>query len=207
MSYDVEVRRAAFIVVAGALVAGCGLVAGLDDQFGYPPFYDRDATSDGTVPDEAGGGTDDGGDAAVEIADVVIPTDVFTPDANEPTPDAAEAGCTNPTGPCDNGANHCCAPAVCNAVGKCVAQCVGNGCGNEAACCFGKHCNEYFQCTSACGQNKAVCDPIFAPCCLGFVCPQLAVAQCQPCKKHDEACAGNWECCSQSCDKGKNKCN
>lgn len=199
------VRRAVLTVAAGVLVAGCGLVAGLDEQFGYPAFYDRDATSDGTVADDASGSADDGGDASVDFPDVQLPTDVFTPDGNEAPPDAAEAGCKNPTGACDNGTNACCAPAVCNAVAKCVGQCVSSGCGNEAACCFGKHCDQYLQCSDSCGHDKDGCG-VLRPCCLGFFCTALAAGQCQACGKHDAPCSQGYQCCSQTCN-NKGKCN
>ncbi len=204
LRYVEGVRRAfLFLTAFVAGVSGCGMIAGLDEQFGYPAHLVGDAAHDGTVAQADGGS--EGGDGPASAPDVVIPDDVYTPDGGEAVPDAAEAGCTNPIQSCDTAGNRCCAPAVCNAVAKCVGKCVdGNGCGDEAACCYGKHCGELFSCVGTCAQNGADCN-VFggAFCCLGSVCPPTGSAKCRTCLSNDEDCGSFWECCSKKCTGGK----
>lgn len=207
------VRRVVTLLSAVACAAGgivgCGLIAGVDDPYaasalsdgggGLPP---QDATLSGD------GETAEASDGAYPVPDVQIPDDVYTPDANEQAPDAADAECKKPA-TCDNGANPCCAPAVCNSGGKCVASCIeGNngpvGCGNDLACCFGERCNEVFACQGSCKNNNEGCTPFGSPCCLGFVCP-FPAGLCRACAKKDAPCQNAWECCSKNCGLDK-KC-
>jgi hypothetical protein len=177
------------------------MLAGVDDPYGAAAPFGGDSAgpADATLAAEGSAGAT--GDGASTAEDVQIPQDVYTPDANEAPPDAAEAGCKNPTGPCNDSNSACCVPAVCNAVAKCVGQCVsGLGCGDEAACCFGKHCSELFNCQDTCGGDKAPCSVPSAVCCQGSVCPLgVAAPKCQKCIPVGGPCMQLWECCTKNC--------
>jgi hypothetical protein len=210
LSYACRVRRVVAVLSACVCVAagavGCGMLAGVDDPYGNAMSLGDDGgggSIDGTLGE---GSAADGASDASSVEDARVPEDVYTPDANEPPPDAAEAGCKNPTGACDNAANACCAPAVCNAVAKCVGKCVsGVGCGNEAACCYGKHCNELFSCQDTCGAESAACNVPGALCCEGFVCPLVGIPKCVKCTNNGDPCDAVWKCCSKNCG-GDGKC-
>ncbi len=192
-----RVALAVLLCLAGA--AGCGLIAGVGDPYGFSA-YPTDAAHDGTVgaadAQDTGAPTDG---AALDVSD---PPDVTFADANELPPPPAEAGCVSPT-PCNATSSLCCAPGVCNASNKCVGSCKSKGqggCGNTAACCVGLSCTENLECQTACiGDPGAPCDSL-NPCCVGLVCPQQdAGARCQQCLPRYLPCRHDWECCGKRC--------
>ncbi len=176
-------------------MAGCGLFAGLDEQFTYQLAPRDGGARDGTVAGPDGQVAMDGG----AVADAFAPPDVYYADANEPPPDAAEAGCVNPA-QCDT-TRKCCEPAVCNAAAKCVGKCEpkGEGCGNPAACCFGLACTENLNCETTCAVHGAPCNADTNPCCVGDVCPPQSGARCEACRTRYIPCRFDWECCNKKC--------
>src|SRR5262249_58815722 len=106
------------VVAAAAVLGGCGPVAGRDREAGAPAPH-ADAAGVPAASVEAGTTDDDGAapdddDGGIPFFDSALPPDAFFEDANDPTPDAADAACTQPSS-CDDTAKPCCAPAVCNA--------------------------------------------------------------------------------------------
>ena len=183
------------MLAALALVVGCSVVAGLDEEFGYPAYHDDAAVDASAPPRDASRAADSG----PPLADVGASPDVYFADADEPPPDAAEAGCVSPS-PCT--ATSCCAPGVCNASTRCVSKCVdqNGGCGNEGACCVGLHCTEKLSCQTTCvAPAGSPCSDQDAGCCVGLVCPPGAGSKCQPCRPRYYPCDFDWQCCGKGC--------
>jgi hypothetical protein len=200
------VRRVLIILCAAACAAGgfvgCGMIAGVDDPYDTAALGEAGAVGahDATVAESGIVGTIDG--STLQPDAVQLPDAIYTPDASEQAPDAADAACQEPQpGTCTD-KNPCCAPAVCNSSGKCVSSCVDGtkpvGCGSDLACCYGERCNENFACEGSCKGVLAGCSQFGAPCCLGFVCP-FPAGLCQACAKNGAQCQNVWECCSKNC--------
>lgn len=200
--FAVRIARAALAIVLPLAFGGCGIVAGLGDDYFGDFTTARDASTDKTVPHTEAGLTESEA-SSPPPGDGGIPGDVVYADANDEPPAPFEAGCKNPS-TCSATAA-CCAPAVCNGVAKCAGSCIKDNtlCGNTAACCLGLSCDENAHCVSQCVTQPGG-DCTDETCCTGLVCPQGPQPKnCQQCLQNFFPCNANWECCSKLCVQGQ----